>query len=144
MSNYEVLVKNGPSEAALAHAMDRHTPVVFRVEEGVLEVRLDALEGLRDDAGLAIRGSIVSGPYQGHSSVGLTTGRGVGDASSSRAFPNARGTSPGGRMCRCTADAPTKAPGREQGTTARRARQRQGRGGEVRDGSLSGVARDIP
>ena len=88
MSNYEVLVKNGPSEAALAHAIDRHTPVVFRVEEGVLEVRLDALEGLRDDAGLAIRGSIVSGHIRDTRSLGLTTGRGVGDASSSRAFPN--------------------------------------------------------
>jgi hypothetical protein len=75
MSNYEVLVKDGPSEAALAHAIDRHAPVVFRVEEGVREVRLDALEGLRDDAGLAIRGSIVSGPYQGHTFVGSYDGK---------------------------------------------------------------------
>jgi hypothetical protein len=47
MSNYEVLEKDGPSEATLAHATDRRGPVVFRVEEGVLEARLDAVEGLR-------------------------------------------------------------------------------------------------
>jgi len=74
MSNYEVLVKDGPSEGALAHVIDRQAPVVLRVEEGVLEVRLDALEGLREDAGLAIRGSIVSGPFQGHTFVGSYDG----------------------------------------------------------------------
>lgn len=70
MSNYEVLVKDGPSEATLAHATDKHAPVVFRVDEGTLEVHLDGVEDLRDEAGLAIRGSIVSGPYQGHTFVG--------------------------------------------------------------------------
>jgi hypothetical protein len=70
MSNYEVIVKDGPSEATLVHATDGRAPVVFRVDEGVLEARLDAVEDLRDEAGLAISGSIVSGPYQGQTFVG--------------------------------------------------------------------------
>src|SRR5262245_58370582 len=40
MSNYEVLVKDGPSEAALAHATEKHAPVISGAEEGVLETRL--------------------------------------------------------------------------------------------------------
>ena len=92
MSNYEVLVKNGPSEVTLAHAAETHVSVVLRVDEGALEVRLDAAEGLRDEVGLAIRGRILSDPFRGHTFVGLTTARGGGDASNSREFLNpARG-----------------------------------------------------
>jgi hypothetical protein len=76
MSNYEVLVKDGPSEAVLAHTAQEHAPVVFCVDEGVLEARLDAVEDLRDEAGLAIRGSLVSGPFQGHTFVGYYDGKG--------------------------------------------------------------------
>jgi len=75
MSNYEVLVKDGPSEATLAHATDRRAPVVFRVDEGMLEAHLDAVEALPVEAGLAITGSIVSGPYQGHTFVGSYDGK---------------------------------------------------------------------
>ena len=74
MSNYEALVKDGPSEATLAHALDKRAPVVFLVDEGVLEARLDAVEELRDEAGLAISSSIVSGPYRGETFVGSYDG----------------------------------------------------------------------
>jgi len=89
MSNYEVLVKDGPSEATLAHATDGRVPVVFRVDEGVLEAHLDGVEDLRDEVGLAISGSIVSGPYQGQTFVGSYDGKKRRDASSSRAFTDA-------------------------------------------------------
>jgi hypothetical protein len=75
MSNYEVLVKNGPSEVTLAHAAATHDPVVLRVDEGALEVRLDGAEGLRDGVGLVIRGRILSGPFRGHAFVGSYDGR---------------------------------------------------------------------
>src|SRR5262245_33077021 len=107
MSNYEVLVKDGPSEAALVRAIEKHVPVMFRTDEGVLDARLAAVEDRRDEAGLALRGGIVSGPFQGHTFVGSYDGRGR-------------------RGC-------LKLEPRRRGS-GRRARQKQERGGEVQDG----------
>jgi hypothetical protein len=75
MSNYEVLVKDGPSEAALAHAIEKHASVIFGGEEGALEARLNGVEDLREEAGLAIRSSILCGPFQGHTFIGSYDGK---------------------------------------------------------------------
>jgi len=69
-------VKDGPSEAAVADATEKHAPVIFCAEGSVLEARRDAVEDLSIEAGLTIRGSILSGPFEGHTFIGFCDGKG--------------------------------------------------------------------
>ena len=74
MSIYSVGVVTGPSKAALQAAVgnrSEHQHVAFATDEGSFEAHVDACEDLGGNApGVAIRGHIASGPYQGRSFIG--------------------------------------------------------------------------
>jgi hypothetical protein len=73
MSIYQVGVINGPSHAALQAAVRApdHQYVAFATDEGSFEAQIDACEDLGGNAaGVALRGQVASGPYQGRSFIG--------------------------------------------------------------------------
>lgn len=67
---FELGITNGPLRPALRPAAEPQR-VWFDTEEGRVEVQVDACEDLTDKTvGVAIRGHIASGPYQGRSFIG--------------------------------------------------------------------------
>ena len=73
MSNYEVLVSEGPGETDLLRSVvsrGQHRLVSFRTDEGVIEASIDAEQDLEDAAGVVIRGNIASGPFKGRPFIG--------------------------------------------------------------------------
>jgi hypothetical protein len=74
MSIYQLGIIKGPPKAALLAAManDReHKHVAFETDEGSFEAHIDGCDDLGGNAlGVAIRGHIVSGCYQGRSFIG--------------------------------------------------------------------------
>lgn len=74
MSIYQLGIIKGPPRAVLLAAMGNareHKQVAFDTDEGSFEAQIDGCDDLGGNApGVAVRGRIVSGSYQGRSFIG--------------------------------------------------------------------------